>query len=135
VKIAGNVRAFRLEVIDRIEAAIERIAEGVAATFGASVGCEFRRRYPPLVTHAREAAIAAGAAAAVVGESKVERNGLARTASEDFSFMLQAKPGAFIHLGGGDGDAHNPHYDFSDAILPIGASDFARLVEMTLPRR
>jgi amidohydrolase len=139
VKIAGNVRAFRPEVIDRIEAAIDRIAEGVAATFGAGVGCEFRRRYPPLVNHAREAAIAADAAAAVVGESKVERNGLPRTASEDFSFMLQAKPGAFIHLGGGDGDGdadvHNPHYDFNDAILPIGASYFARLVEMTLPRR
>lgn len=62
----------------------------------------------------------------MVGESKVERNGLARTASEDFSLRLQAKPGAFIHLGGGDGDAdvHNPHDDFNDAIVPIGASYF-----------
>jgi hippurate hydrolase len=139
VKIAGNVRAYRPEVIDRIEAAIGRIAQGVAATFGASIGYEFRRKYPPLVNHARETAIAADAAAAVVGESRVERNGPPRTASEDFSFMLQAKPGAFIFLGGGDGDGiadvHNPHYDFNDAMLPIGASYFARLVEMVLPKR
>jgi amidohydrolase len=141
VKIAGNVRAYRPDVIDRIEAAIGRIADGAAATFGASIGYEFRRKYPPLVNHPRETAIAADAAAEVVGESMVERNGPPRTASEDFSFMLQAKPGAFIFLGGGDGDGdgiadvHNPHYDFNDAILPIGASYFARLVEINLPRR
>jgi amidohydrolase len=139
VKIGGNVRAYRAEIVDRIEAAIGRIAEGVATTFGASVVYEFRRKYPPLLNHAREAAIAADAAAEVVGESNVERNGPPRTASEDFAFMLQRNPGAFIFLGGGEGDAvadvHNAHYDFNDAILPIGASYFARLVQMTLPKR
>ena len=139
VKVSGNARAYRPEVIDRIEAAIARIVAGIAATFGAEMSFDFRRKYPPLVNHAREAGIAADAAAAVVGEAMVERNGPPRTASEDFSFMLQARPGAFIFLGAGMGDGiadvHNPHYDFNDAVLPIGASYFARLVEMTLPRR
>jgi hippurate hydrolase len=134
VTVSGNVRAYRAEVVDRIEAAIGRIAEGVAATFGASFGYEFRRRYPPLVNHAREAALACDAAADVVGEANVERNGPPRTASEDFSFMLEARPGAFVFLGAGDEscDVHSPRYDFNDAVLPIGASYFARLVERTL---
>ena len=139
VKISGNVRAYRPEIVDRIEAAIERIARGVAATFGATIQFAFRRKYPPLVNHAREAAIAADVAAEIVGEERVERNGPPRTASEDFSFMLQRRPGAFIFLGAGDGetvtDVHNPGYDFNDAILPIGASWFVRLVETSLPRR
>ncbi len=137
VRISGNVRAYRDAVMDQIEAAIARIIAGIGATFGASLTLDFRRIYPPLINHAREAAIAADAAAAVAGEANVERNGPPRTASEDFSFMLQARPGAFIFLGGGEQahDVHNPHYDFNDAVLPIGASYFARLVEMTLPRK
>jgi hippurate hydrolase len=139
VKVSGNVRAFRPEIVDRIEAAIERVARGVGATFGAAVDYAFRRKYPPLVNHAREAGIAADVAADVVGEPRVERNAGLRTASEDFSFMLQQRPGAFIFLGAGEGetmcDVHNPRYDFNDAILPIGASWFARLVEINLPPR
>jgi hippurate hydrolase len=136
VKVSGNVRAYRPEVIDRIEQSIGRVAAGVGASFGATIAYEFRRKYPPLVNHAREAEIAASAAAAVVGIENVDANGPLRTASEDFSFMLEARPGAFIFLGAGEGmtDVHNPGYDFNDAILPIGASYFARLVEMCLPQ-
>lgn len=140
VKISGNVRAYRPEVMDKIETSIARIVAGAGTTFGAELTLDFRRMYPPLVNHEREASIAADAAAAVVGEANVERKGPLRTASEDFSFMLQARPGAFIFLGGGSDDdtvrdVHNPHYDFNDAILPVGSSYFARLVEMTLPKR
>jgi hippurate hydrolase len=139
VKISGNCRAYRPEVMDRIEAAIARIANGAAATFGAQANFEFRRKYPPLINHQRETMLAADAAAAVVGEDKVDRNGPPRMASEDFSFMLQALPGAFVFLGAGDGegihDVHSPYYDFNDAILPIGASYFARLVELNLPQQ
>ncbi len=136
VKVSGNVRAYRPEVIDRIEQSIGRVAAGVGASFGATIAYEFRRKYPPLVNHAREAEIAASAAAAVVGIENVDANGPLRTASEDFSFMLEARPGDFIFLGAGEGmtDVHNPGYDFNDAILPIGASYFARLVEMCLPQ-
>jgi amidohydrolase len=138
VEVSGNCRAFRAEVMDRIEASIGRVAAGIAATFGATLDYSFCRKYPPLVNHARETAIACDAAAAVVGEANVLRDGPPRPASEDFSFMLEKRPGAFIFLGAGDGrevkDVHNPHYDFNDAILPIGASFFARLVETVLAR-
>jgi hippurate hydrolase len=138
VVIRGNVRAYKQEVMKRIENSIRRVAQGVCAGFGATAKLDFQELYPPLVNHANETEIACDAAAAVVGDDKVDRNGAARMASEDFSYMLQARPGAFIFLGNGDGegscDVHNPHYDFNDAILPIGASFFARLIELNLPR-
>jgi amidohydrolase len=139
VQIRGNCRAYRSEVMDRIEATIRRVAKNTAAAHGATARLDFRRSYPPLVNHARETEIACDAAALVVGEPNVDRNGAPRMASEDFSYMLEARPGAFIFLGNGDGegscDVHNPRYDFNDEILPVGASYFARLVEMTLARR
>jgi amidohydrolase len=139
VLIRGNCRAYRKEVMDRMEANIRRVAENTAAAHGASADLDFRRAYPPLVNHARETEIACDAAALVVGEANVDRNGTPRMASEDFSYMLEARPGAFIFLGNGDGegtcDVHNPRYDFNDEILPVGASYFARLIEMTLPKR
>ncbi|HKX07717.1 MAG TPA: M20 aminoacylase family protein [Stellaceae bacterium] len=139
VRICGNCRAYRTEVMDRMEATIRRVAENTAAAHGATARLDFRRGYPPLVNHARETGIACDAAALVVGEANVDRNGTPRMASEDFSYMLEARPGAFIFLGNGDGegtcDVHNPRYDFNDEILPVGASYFARLIEMTLPKR
>jgi amidohydrolase len=139
VLIRGNCRAYRKEVMDRMEANIRRVAENTAAAHGASAHLDFRRAYPPLINHARETEIACDAAALVVGDTNVDRNGTPRMASEDFSYMLEARPGAFIFLGNGDGegtcDVHNPRYDFNDEILPVGASYFARLIEMTLPKR
>jgi hippurate hydrolase len=139
VHVRGNCRAYRTEVMDRMEANIRRVAENTAAAHGATAHLDFRRSYPPLVNHARETEIACDAAALVVGEANVDRNGTPRMASEDFSYMLEARPGAFIFLGNGDGegtcDVHNPRYDFNDEILPVGASYFARLVEMTLAKR
>jgi hippurate hydrolase len=139
VLIRGNCRAYRTEVMDRMEVNIRRVAENTAAAHGATARLDFRRGYPPLVNHARETEIACDAAALVVGEANVDRNGAPRMASEDFSYMLEARPGAFIFLGNGDGegtcDVHNPRYDFNDEILPVGASYFARLVETTLARR
>jgi len=138
VRICGNCRAYTTAVMDRIEDSIRRIADNTAAAHGSRTRLDFRRGYPPLVNHAREAGIACDAAALVVGEANVDRNGAPRMASEDFSFMLEARPGAFIFLGNGDGegscDVHNPNYDFNDEILPVGASYFARLVEMTMPK-
>ncbi len=139
VQIRGNCRAYRAEVMDRMEANIRRVAENTAAAHGAIARLDFRRGYPPLVNHARETEVACDAAALVVGAANVDRNGTPRMASEDFSYMLEARPGAFIFLGNGDGegtcDVHNPRYDFNDEILPVGASYFARLIEMTLPKR
>jgi len=139
VKLCGNVRAYRPEVIAKIAPALERIADGVAATYGARARLAFRMHYPPLVNHAEEARLAGDAAALVVGEANVNREMAPRTASEDFSYMLEAKPGAFIFIGNGKGegacDVHNPHYDFNDDIIPLGASFFVRLIETNLPKR
>jgi amidohydrolase len=139
VLIRGNCRAYRAEVMDRMETNIRRVAENTAAAHGATARLDFRRGYPPLVNHAHETQIACDAAALVVGEADVDRNGTPRMASEDFSYMLEARPGAFIFLGNGDGegtcDVHNPRYDFNDEILPVGASYFVRLIEMTLAKR
>jgi hippurate hydrolase len=139
VQIRGNCRSYRTEVMDRIEATIRRIAENTAAAYGTTARLDFRRGYPPLVNHARETEIACDAAALVVGEPNVDRDGAPRMASEDFSYMLEARPGAFIFLGNGDSegscDVHNPRYDFNDEILAVGASYFARLVETTLAKR
>ncbi len=137
VHVAGNVRAYRGEVMKAIARRIGEVTAGVGASFGARLSLDFRNRFPPLVNHARETELAANAAAAVVGDAKVERNGPLRTASEDFALMLEARPGAFMYICGGprDGhDLHSAHYDFNDDILPVGASYFAKLVEMTLRR-
>ncbi|HTS90613.1 MAG TPA: M20 aminoacylase family protein [Stellaceae bacterium] len=138
VTISGNCRAYRTEVMDRIEATILRVAENAAAAHGATAALNFRRGYPPLVNHARETEIACNAAALTVGEENVDRNGAPRMASEDFSYMLEARPGAFIFLGNGDGegscDVHNPRYDFNDEIIPVGASFFTNLVETVLAK-
>jgi hippurate hydrolase len=94
----------------------------------------------PLVNDAAETAFIADRAAEVVGEANVNRNANVVMASEDFSFMLERKPGAYIQIGNGDGDGegacevHNPSYDFNDAALPYGATLFVRLAEKKLER-
>jgi len=138
VVLRGTTRSFRTEVQDAMEAAIRRIAQGVASGMGASVAVRYERRYPPTVNSASETEIAVAAAAEVVGAANVDRTLTPTMGSEDFAFMLQAKPGAYVFIGNGSGDKvaglHNPHYDFNDEILPIGASYWARLVERVLAK-
>jgi amidohydrolase len=138
VVLRGTVRTFQADLQDRIEASIGRIARGVADAMGASVELRYERRYPATVNDPAETVIAADAAADVVGGEHVERAVQPTMGSEDFAFMLREKPGAYIFIGNGTGAAHaglhNPHYDFNDDILPIGASYWARLVERVLKR-
>ena len=121
-----------------IERNMKRIATGVAGGFGATAEVDFRSLFPPLINDAQEAAFIAETAAEVVGADNMERNGNLVMASEDFSYMLNRRPGAYIRIGNGDGpgtcQVHNPGYDFNDAALPIGASLFARVVERKLAR-
>jgi hippurate hydrolase len=123
-------------VQDAIEPAIRRIADGVAAAHGAKAEVRYERRYPPTINTAAETEIAAGAAAQVVGEAKVIRDPTPSMGGEDFAFMLQARPGAYVWIGNGEAKGgamlHNPAYDFNDEVLPIGASYWARLVETVL---
>ena len=139
VVLRGTARAFRPEVQESVEPAIRRIAEGVCQAMGARVGLRYERRYPPTVNSAAEAERAARAAVSVVGAEAVLREPTPSMGSEDFAFMLQRKPGAYVWIGNGPAPGgcglHNPHYDFNDEILPIGASYWARLVESVLAKQ
>jgi amidohydrolase len=134
--IRGTARAFEPRILGLIEQNMGRIAHGVASGFGATAEVDFRTLFPPLVNDAAEAEFIADTAAELVGAENVNRNGNLVMASEDFSFMLDRRPGAYIQIGNGDGlggcEVHNPGYDFNDEALPFGASLFARLAERKL---
>jgi amidohydrolase len=136
--LRGTVRSFKTELQDAIEAGIRRVATGIAGALGTTAEVRYERRYPPTVNSEKETEIAAAIAADVVGDANVNRGLLPTMGSEDFAFMLQAKPGCYVFIGNGTGDKavglHNPHYEFNDEILPIGASYWARLVERTLTK-
>ena len=137
-RIGGTVRAFSSEILDAIETRINRICTSTADAFGASAQVDFRILVPPLTNNPAEAAEFAAAAADLVGPDRVTTSGPLLMASEDFSFMLSRKPGAFMNVGiaqGGAGQAllHTPQYDFNDEAIPYGAALFARLVERKLP--
>jgi amidohydrolase len=138
VILAGTVRTLRLEVQDRIEAGLRRIATGVAAAMGADADMMYRRNYPATVNTAAETDFVEQVAARVVGPAHVIRDPLPSMGAEDFSFMLRERPGSYIWIGQGGGPnscmIHNPRYDFNDEILPVGASYWATLVEAALPR-
>jgi amidohydrolase len=134
----GTARAFSRDTMALIEQNMARVAAGVASGFGATAALDFRKVFAPLVNAADEAAFIADTAAELVGEANVNRDGRLVMASEDFAYMLEQRPGAYIQIGNGDGEGacevHNGGYDFNDAILPLGATLFARLAEKKLAR-
>jgi hippurate hydrolase len=136
--LRGTARAFSHETLSLIERRMRRIAQGVAVGMGASAAFDFRVIFPPLVNHADETQFIADCATEIVGAENVDRAGHLTMASEDFAYMLEHRPGAYIQIGNGDGEGgcevHNPGYDFNDAALTLGASLFARLVEKHLAR-
>ena len=142
--LIGTVRTFSTEVLDLIERRMEEIANGVAVGFNAGVDFGFKRNYPPLINDPEKTAFAVEAMRAVVGPAAVNTAVEPTMGAEDFAFMLQAKPGCYVFIGNGDGEhragghglgpcqLHNGSYDFNDQLLPIGASYWAKLVEMSL---
>jgi amidohydrolase len=137
-RISGTVRAFSNEVMELIGRNMARVADGVAAGFGAKANTDFRAIFPPTVNNAEEAEFAASVCVDIVGAESVRRDPALIMASEDFSFMLNEVRGCYINIGNGDGEGacevHNPSYDFNDAALPYGVSFFARLVEKRLAK-
>jgi len=121
-----------------IETNMKRTVAGVAAAFGATATVDFRVLFAPLVNEPAETTLYGDVAAELVGEENVDRERELIAASEDFSFMLEARPGAYINIGNGDKvgstPVHHPAYDFNDEILPLGAAALAGLVEKKLPR-
>lgn len=136
VVLRGTTRSFAPAVRDALEPAIRRVAEGVCAALGAEMTMRYERRYPPTVNSPAETEIAATTAAALVGGDNVRRDLLPSMGAEDFACFLERKPGAYIWIGNGAGRdramLHNPHYDFNDEILALGASYWARLAETVL---
>ena len=137
VVLRGTVRTFERDVQDTIERRMRGIVEGVAATFEMSATLRYERRYPATVNAEAETAHAIAAAAAVVGRDRVDTNPVPNMASEDFAFMLQAKPGCYVWLGPGRGPdtplLHNPRFDFDDEAIAIGTSYWVTLAEQQLP--
>jgi hippurate hydrolase len=134
--MAGTVRAMKREIMTLVEDALRRVVAGVAAGLGATAAVDFRLIFAPLPNDKQATQEMADAAAELVGEAKVERNKPPASASEDFSFMLEKVPGAYINLGNGEASApvHNERYDFNDEIIPLGAALYARVVERKLTR-
>jgi hippurate hydrolase len=134
--LRGTVRTFRTEVQDATEAAMARVVQGVCAACGATGMFRYERRYPATVNAMRETDWSAGAAGDVAGAANVDRDPRPCMGGEDFAFMLQQRPGSYLWVGNGPGDdgrrLHSPRYDFNDAVLPVGASYWARLVERLL---
>jgi hippurate hydrolase len=136
VRLVGTVRSFREETRALAERRIAEIATGVATALGASAQAHYRRHHPATVNTEREAAFAAAVGERVFGAGNVIRDAEPTTGSEDFSYMLQARPGAYVFLGQGGAASgcqlHNPNYDFNDAVIPLGAGYLAALVEQGL---
>ncbi len=139
VTMKGTVRAFKVETMRLVEERMRAVAQSIAAGFGASAEVTYREIAAPTINTPEEAAAMGDAAVALVGEAHVERNRAPVMGSEDFAYMLLEKPGAYIHVGNGVGDAggcevHNVHYDFNDAAIPYGGGMLATLVEQKMPR-
>ncbi len=134
VVLGGTVRTLDAGVRDRMEARITQVAQGIATAMGATATLTYERGYPPTVNHAKQTAFAAEAARAVAGHYNVNDQCQPVMGAEDFAYMLEEKPGAYIVLGNGDGPVcHMPDYDFNDDAIPFGVRYWIELIERALP--
>ena len=134
-RFAATIRSFTPELRDLAERRFREIVAGQAAAFGVTAEVDYERGYPPTVNHPDETAFAAEVAGEISGPALVDAQAAREMGAEDFSYMLEARPGAYLFLGTGPGAGlHHPEFDFNDAAAPIGASFLARLVERAQPR-
>jgi amidohydrolase len=137
VKLVGTVRTFRPETRDLAEKRLKEIVTKVAEALGASTEIHYSRGYPATINSAREAQFAAQVGERLFGKANVFTEHEPTMGGEDFSYMLQARPGAYVFLGQGGAAGgcflHNPKYDFNDEVIPLGAGYLAALVEEALP--
>jgi len=134
--LVGTVRTFSADTQNQIEQRLSELCIGVAQSFGATAEIQYERMYPATINCPANAKFAADVASSLVGQDKVIRDLEPSMGAEDFSFMLQAKPGAYLRLGqGSEGSCflHNSRYDFNDEVLPLGSAIFANLIEQGLP--
>jgi hippurate hydrolase len=132
--LRGTARSLLPEVRDTLENRLREIVEGTAKAYGAKATLTYNRHYPVTRNHPQQTEFAVAIASEVAGAKGVDANTPPLMGGEDFSFMLEARPGAFIFIGNGDSAGlHHPAYDFNDDVIPAGASFWARLVETALP--
>jgi amidohydrolase len=132
--LRGTARSLTPEVRDLLERRLHEVVTGTAQLYGANARLTYRRDYPVTRNHERQAAFAAAVAGEVVGRERVDDDAAPVMGAEDFSFMLEARPGAFIFVGNGDSAGlHHPAYDFNDEAIPFGASYWVKLIETALP--
>ncbi|MCK0511428.1 M20 aminoacylase family protein [Aromatoleum buckelii] len=135
-QLCGTVRAFSEIVQDRVESALQRICDGVAAAFDVEVRLDYRRGYPPTINSAAEAAVCAEVASELVGSVNVATDARPSMGAEDFAYFLQRKPGCYVWIGNGESEGgcmlHNPTYDFNDGIIATGVAYWVELVRKVL---
>jgi hippurate hydrolase len=136
VELHLTARAYKPEVRELLRRRIPAIAKAQAESFGATAEVDYRQGYPAVVNHDDETRFAREVAEGTFGEDRVDAGFAPRTASEDFAYMLQARPGAYLFFGNGEGSAplHSPHYDFNDELLVPTALFWVRLAERFLAR-
>ena len=136
--LRGTIRAFKKETMALVKERIESISAGIARTLGGTAKADVRVVFPPLVNDKDAVKFIADVAAEIVGYENMNREGPYVMASEDFSYMLEKVPGAFINIGNGGGEGgcevHNPAYDFNDEIITLGATLWSRVVETKLAK-
>jgi amidohydrolase len=131
--LRGTARSLTPQVRDLLEKRLHEVVTGTAQLYGATAKLTYRRDYPVTRNHERQTAFAASIAAQVVGSERVDDDVAPVMGAEDFSFMLEARPGAFIFVGNGDSAGlHHPAYDFNDEVIPIGTSYWVKLVETAM---
>jgi len=131
--LRGTARSLKAEVRELVRKRIGEIIEGTARLHGAKANYSLRRGYPVLSNHARETEFAAAIAADVAGSNKVDTDMAPVMGGEDFSYMLESRPGAFIFVGNGDSAGlHHPSYNFNDEVIPLGTSYWVRLIETAM---
>ena len=134
--LLGTVRTLSPAIRDLAEGRIRSIVESTCAAFGATATIEYNRGYPVTVNDAEKTEFVASVAKAVAGESAVQTSFPPEMGAEDFSYMLEKRPGAYIFLGNGDtAGVHHPAYDFNDAAAPYGVSLWAKIIESGMPAR
>lgn len=131
--LSGTIRTLKNELRDLAETRLKSIANNIAASYEMSAEIHYKRNYPVTVNHDAQTDFAADVAAEIVGENKVDRTANANMGAEDFSYMLEQRPGTYIMMGNGDTPAlHNAAYDFNDEAIPYGVSYWVKLAERAL---
>ncbi|HEU5444701.1 MAG TPA: M20 aminoacylase family protein [Pseudolabrys sp.] len=134
VQLRGTARSLAPEVRDLLEKRLPVVVESTATAYGAKAKLTYKRGYPVLVNHDKQTEFAASVASQIAGQDKVDTGLPPMMGAEDFSFMLNARPGAFIWIGNGaSAGLHHPSYNFNDEVIPFGTSYWVKLVETALP--